>query len=56
MRYLSDAAPSIAKQFAYLQLSTVIVSVIRNLELKLGAEGFPSPDYTVSAVLPFLRV
>ncbi|KAJ3559638.1 hypothetical protein NM688_g218 [Phlebia brevispora] len=38
--------------FAYLQLSTVISTLIRQVELKLGPEGFPSPDYTTMITLP----
>ncbi|KAA1081585.1 Lanosterol 14-alpha-demethylase [Puccinia graminis f. sp. tritici] len=42
----------IGEQFAYLQLSTLGATVIRNCELELVSNQFPKPDYTTMLVCP----
>lgn len=42
----------IGEQFAYLQLSTLGATVIRNCDLELTSDEFPKPDYTTMLVCP----
>ncbi|EPQ31045.1 uncharacterized protein PFL1_01234 [Pseudozyma flocculosa PF-1] len=42
----------IGEQFAYLQLGTIIATMVRNFRWKLTETGFPEPDYTSMVVLP----
>nr|QOY57382.1 14 alpha-demethylase [Neophysopella meliosmae-myrianthae] len=41
----------IGEQFAYLQLASVAITIIRHYDMKLP-EGFPKPDYTTMLVCP----
>lgn len=42
----------IGEQFAYLQLATIVATVIRNYDLELACREFPKADYTTMLVCP----
>lgn len=42
----------IGEQFAYLQLGTIIATLVREFDWKLDGGRFPEPDYTSMVVLP----
>lgn len=42
----------IGEQFAYLQLGTIISTLVRNFDWELEKGRFPEPDYTSMVVLP----
>jgi membrane-anchored glycerophosphoryl diester phosphodiesterase (GDPDase) len=41
-------------QFAYLQLGTIITTIIRRVELRLEGDKFPQHNYHVSSFLYFV--